>query len=239
MVLPQLEAVTDGTLAPIFPGMIPLSHKFRKWGGETKGSFHAPRRVRVSTRGTNRKSPCPLLLSLTANTQRSTSFITCQPASDMGKEEKSSVLSKFLAINSKPTTQTFPELPAVILWFRFTLAVLYGTYLGVTSARRNSGANLLFGFNFIVFVPSVYCSTFLAADQASYENKLLFSGVLSSTALMLLIWTYLYTSDHDSDAQALASILAGITRGSDGLLEGEIGIAVGGDSPPLVGESEF
>ncbi len=157
----------------------------------------------------------------------------------MVKEEKPSILSKFLAINSKPTKQTFPELPNVILWFRFTLAVLYGTYLGMASVQRSNGANLMFGFNFIVFVPSVYCSTFLGADQESYESKILFSGVLSSTALMLLIWTYLYTSDHDSDAQALASILAGAIQGNDSLLEGEIGIAVGGDVPPVTGESEF
>lgn len=126
----------------------------------------------------------------------------------------------------------------MIVWFRFLLAVLYGTYLGVPNSHRSSGANLLFGFNFIVFVPSLYCTTFLGAEQASFDNKLLTNGVVSSTALMLLLWTYFYTLEHDNDAEALAAILASsIGAGAD--IDGMDPDA--GDVPPggSIPESEF
>jgi hypothetical protein len=155
----------------------------------------------------------------------------------MVQEEKPSVLSKFVAINSKPTTETFPELPNLIFWFRFILAIFYGTYMGLGSVQRSSAASLMFGFNFIVFVPSMYCTTFLGAEQGSHDGKILYSGVLSGTALMLLIWTYIYTLQHDADAQALASILANSIMGETTLLGSEDGSA---DAiPPMTLESEF
>jgi len=163
----------------------------------------------------------------------------------MSKGEKESILSKFFAVNSKPTKETFPELPKILVWFRFTLAVLYGAYLGLGNSPRTSGADLIFGFNFIVFVPSVYCTTFLGAEQASYDNKILFSGVLSSTALLLLIWTYCYTVKHEAEVGALASILAysisGGVGGGDPILEsvGGAGEATLGDVPPMTQDSEF
>jgi hypothetical protein len=155
----------------------------------------------------------------------------------MSKEEKKSILSKFLSINSKPTKETFPELPNVLVWFRFVLAVIYGTYLGVVAPQRSSGANLLFGFNWIVFVPSIYCTTFLGAEQASYDNKILFSGVLSTSALMLLIWTYLYTSENEVDVQAMASILANSLIGESPIIGSDGGLA--GEVPPMTREAEF
>jgi hypothetical protein len=163
-------------------------------------------------------------------------------SSIMPKEEKPSVLSKFLAVNSKPTKETFPELPDVLIWFRCLLAVLYGTYLGFTPGRSNGGVNVLLGFNFITFVPVLYCSTFLGADQASYDNKILLSGVLSSGALMLLIWTYLYTLEHEADAQMLASILSSAVGAADessaSIVDGMGGEEVG-VPPPVAEDSEF
>ncbi len=159
--------------------------------------------------------------------------------SRMTKDGKPSLLSKFLAINSKPTKETFPELPDVIVWFRFVLALVYGIWLGMSPIYRSGGANLLFGLNFITFVPVMYCSTFLGADQEAYDNKIIFSGVLSSVALMLLIWTYMYSLEKEADAQVLASILFGMTAG-----EGDL-TADGSDSeglgsvPPVTQESEF
>ena len=155
----------------------------------------------------------------------------------MSKEEKPSVLSKFFSINSKPTLATFPELPNVLVWFRFVLALVYGLYLGLFAPQRSSGTNLLFGFNWIVFVPSIYCTTFLGAEQASFDNKILFSGVLSSSALMLLIWTYLYTSQNEADVQVMASILANSLIGENAILGSEDGIA--SEIPPMTGEAEF
>jgi hypothetical protein len=126
---------------------------------------------------------------------------------DEPQPPKESVLSKFFAINSKPTKETFPELPNVIVWFRFLLAIAYGVWLGMNPGNRAGGVNLLYGLNFITFLPVLYCSTFLGADQDSYENKIIFTGVLSSLALMLLIWTYMYTLQHENDTQALLTIL--------------------------------
>lgn len=126
----------------------------------------------------------------------------------MPEQEKPSLVSKFLAINSKPTKDTFPELPDVIVWFRFALAVGYGTFLGLNDTHRSGGANVIFGLNFVAFLPILYCSTYLGANQESYDNKLLFAGVINSVALMLLIWVYLYTSNHESDLAAMASILS-------------------------------
>mmetsp|Transcript_82110 Transcript_82110/g.230364 ORF Transcript_82110/g.230364 Transcript_82110/m.230364 type:complete len:158 (+) Transcript_82110:147-620(+) len=153
-------------------------------------------------------------------------------------EEKPSLLSKFLAVNSKPTKETFPELPDILVWFRCALAALYGTYLGLTPARENAGVNVLLGFNFITFVPVLYCSTFLGADQESYDNKILLTGLLSSGALMLLIWTYLYTLGHEADAQMLASILSSAMVGAEESIVDGVGGEEAGTIPP-VAESEF
>ena len=65
----------------------------------------------------------------------------------------------------------------------------------------------MMGLNFIVFVPMLYCTTFLGADSESYGTKLLFSGVVNAFATLLLIWIYLYTLDHVDDEKILASAL--------------------------------
>ena len=98
-----------------------------------------------------------------------------------------SQLKKFVSINSKPNQDTFPELPDVIVWFRFALALLYGSFLGLSNHSKGA-AGILFGLNFISFIPVLYCNFILGADSDSYGSKLYFSGVLNSLALMLLIW---------------------------------------------------
>ena len=72
-------------------------------------------------------------------------------------DEKKPVLYKFFALNSKPNAKTFPELPTVILWVRFILATGYGTWLGMSSQKGAAG--VMFGLNFIAFVPILYCNT--------------------------------------------------------------------------------
>jgi len=156
----------------------------------------------------------------------------------MQEETKPSLLSKLIAINSKPTQETFPELPDVIIWFRFVLAVAYGVFLGLQETHRSGGANVIFGLNFITFVPFIYCSTYLGVDQASYKSSILFAGVLNSLALMLLIWIYIYTANHESDVAALASILSSVT----GAGEDPITDATGSYEtipPPVAEETEF
>jgi hypothetical protein len=94
----------------------------------------------------------------------------------MSESKKESNLGKIFAVNSKPTATTFPELPDYIVWARFILAVGYGIWLG-TSGQSRGGAGLMFGLNFVVFLPMLYCTTFLGADSESYGTKILFSGV--------------------------------------------------------------
>lgn len=72
-------------------------------------------------------------------------------------ESKASILQKFFALNSKPTKETFPELPNMVIWMRFVLAACYGFWLGAGTQR--GGVGILFGLNFVTFVPILYCNT--------------------------------------------------------------------------------
>ena len=118
---------------------------------------------------------------------------------DSSKIEKMKrIMKKFLDFNSKPTMETFPELIDCTIWLRFVLAVFFGTWIGHESKNRG-GANILFGLNFITFLPILWAKTFLGADQDSYGSKLLFSGVVQGLALSMLIWIYFYTESHRSD----------------------------------------
>lgn len=152
--------------------------------------------------------------------------------------EKASPLAKFFAINSKPTKETFPELPDMIVWFRCILAIVYGLWLGTRGVARTGGANAIFGLNFVAFVPVVYCSTFLGADQESYNNRLLFAGVVNAVALLMLIWIYMYTLDHEADEQILSTFL-----GSDApevpVDTGSTGETFETTTQTIVEESEF
>ena len=120
---------------------------------------------------------------------------------------------------------------------RFCLGILYGCWLGVGTARSNSGANLIFGLNFVSFVPIVYCTIYLGADSDSYENKLLFSGVLNSVALLLLVWIYFYTAEHEDDEQILSAALKTVLGAATGSVSEEAGEAT--MNPPVVEDSEF
>ena len=124
----------------------------------------------------------------------------------------STLLKKFVTLNSKPTAETFPELPEIIVWLRFVLGLLYGTWLGFGGHDRG-GAGVLFGLNFVTFLPILYCTTYLGADSESYGSKIFFSGVINSFALMLLIWIYFYTVQHsDEEAKIADALLMGLTR---------------------------
>ena len=155
-------------------------------------------------------------------------------------EEKASSISKFFALNSKPTKETFPELPDYVVWARCILAILYGIWLGFSNIERSAVTNFAFGLNFVTFLPVVYCSTYLGADHEAYDNKLLFAGVFNATALLVLIWTYQYTMEHEQDEKIFASALVSTVKGAvgtadilDGFVDGDMAI------PPIVEESEF
>lgn len=84
-------------------------------------------------------------------------------------EKVKEVLKKAFAINSKPTEESFPELPDVLVWFRFILAVAYGTYLGLSGAR--SGVMPLQALNLICFVPLMYCRLYLGIDSETFASQ--------------------------------------------------------------------
>jgi hypothetical protein len=157
----------------------------------------------------------------------------------MSETKQSTPLQKFFAMNSKPTKDTFPELPDMVVWMRFILALTYGAWLGL-GAMSTGGANVIFGLNFVTFVPIVYCSTYLGADSDSYDTKIFFSGVINSVALLLLIWTYFYTLEHAEDEAKFSAALANAVTGA-------VNAAVNGSddgitmtvSEPVVEESEF
>lgn len=134
-------------------------------------------------------------------------------------------LKKAVAINSKPTTETFPELPQVLIWIRFVLGAAYGTYMGLQGVK--GGARLLQAVNLIGFLPYIYCRLYLGISENGEEGSfgtstIVFSGTAQAVALALLIWTYLYTAQMEDEELKLAALL--VARVSEN---------IGGDS--LVG----
>jgi hypothetical protein len=79
----------------------------------------------------------------------------------------------------------------------------------------------------------------LGANSESYGTKLLFSGVINSFALLLLIWIYFFTLEHADDEKTLVSALADVVVGSmanNNTSTEEMPIAA---DEPIVEDSEF
>ena len=164
------------------------------------------------------------------------------------------LLKKYVSLNSKPTEETFPELPTLVIWTRFVLAIIYGLWisLGQHGPGRTPGTSLMLGLNFITFLPALYCNTFLGADSESYGTKIYFSGVVNAMALMLLIWIYFYTLEHEEEEMKISQILLSLAANQNaaagaGDSAGDVagGAGAGGSEPivdtrlPLVEETEF
>mmetsp|Transcript_16742 Transcript_16742/g.40807 ORF Transcript_16742/g.40807 Transcript_16742/m.40807 type:complete len:149 (+) Transcript_16742:100-546(+) len=124
----------------------------------------------------------------------------------MTEKSEKTVLQKLLAVNSKPTKETFPELPDALIWLRAGLAVAYGCWLGM-STMASEGAGLLMGINLITFVPFIFCSTYLGANTDSYGSQILTSGTFNALALLLLIWIWFYTAEHENEENAIVAAL--------------------------------
>ena len=155
-------------------------------------------------------------------------------------EKQKRILGKFLSFNSKPTNETFRELPDALIWVRCVMALGYGYHLG---AKQIQGAAfLLYGLNFISFVPMFYCLAFLQADGDSYGTKLFLSGLPNAMALVFLLWIYFYTVQHATEAEQLQLLLATI-KPLDGATDGSIDDATrtleGEGAAPIAEESEF
>lgn len=115
------------------------------------------------------------------------------------------MLTKTFAINSKPTEQSFPELPEVLTWFRFVLGLAYGIFLGVKGIRN--GFMVVQALNLICFVPYVYAKLYLGIAEDVYPTQVIFAGTPNAIALCLLIWIYLFTLQHSSEEGQLAALV--------------------------------
>eukprot|EP00934_Nitzschia_sp_Nitz4_P001931 Nitzschia sp. Nitz4//scaffold3_size479765//170762//173366//NITZ4_000070-RA/size479765-processed-gene-0.306-mRNA-1//-1//CDS//3329550668//1931//frame0 len=142
------------------------------------------------------------------------------------------LLGKFFSPNSKPTAETFPELPAMVIWTRCILAILHSVYVGLYSVRPG-GVDFLLGLNLVAFVPMTFCNFYLGVDHESYNDQILFAGLANGLALMMLIWTYLYTLNHEEDEMLLGKVIASLVN--ETIMED--GTVV--DEPVPVAESEF
>jgi len=130
-------------------------------------------------------------------------------------EKQSRILGKFLSFNSKPTLQTFPELPECLTWMRFALAINYGIYLGLSYQTNEKGAiPLIMGLNFVTFAPMLYSAVILRADNDSYNGKLLFVGLPNAMALIFLIWIYYYTLGHEEEEETMKRLLIAAQQAS-------------------------
>ena len=69
------------------------------------------------------------------------------------------------------------------------------------------GAGLLMGINLITFVPFIFCSTYLGANTDSYGSQILTAGTFNALALLLLIWIWFYTAQHESEENAIIASL--------------------------------
>ena len=155
------------------------------------------------------------------------------------------MLGKFLSFGSKPNAENFKELPDCLVWMRFVLAISYGVfYLGASSVENKQGATpLLMALNFVSFGPMIYCMLILQADNESYGGKLFFAGLPNAMALVLLIWIYYYTLNHEEEEQKLAGLLSDLASKAAASVEDALG-GEGGEGGndayvPPVDEPEF
>ena len=145
------------------------------------------------------------------------------------------VLRKSVAINSRPNEESFPELPTVLIWMRFCLAVAYGTYIGRRGVK--AGAMVLQALNLVAFLPFMYCRLFLGTDAEAYGTQIIFSGTLQAVALAVLIWIYFYTAQMEEQELRLADLL--IAPSGDAVGGEHDQIVVETIALPVVEEDEF
>jgi hypothetical protein len=115
------------------------------------------------------------------------------------------VLRKAIALQSRPTEESFGELPDVLVWMRALIAIAFGAFLGFHQVK--SGAAFVQGLNLITFVPFVYCRFFLGTQTGQFDMPAVAGGTLPALALFLLTWIYLFTAAFPSDEVRLAAAL--------------------------------
>jgi len=168
-------------------------------------------------------------------------------------KKSTSTWSKLTAYQSKPTEETFPELPDILIWLRIVLGVFYGISLGL---RNQVGwVGILFALNVTTMLPTVYVSAFLGADPDKFKQGLTFVGVPNAMATCLLVWIIVFTHQHEEEesafaravVQKVADVVTAATAGGEGGEGNEESTAGGGDSaaetagegPASVEDTEF
>jgi hypothetical protein len=153
--------------------------------------------------------------------------------SSWSSQEFLGTIRKMVAINSRPTEASFPELPTVVIWMRAVLAISYGWYLGSRNIR--SGVMVINMLNLVAFIPVMYCRLYLNVQSTDqYSGSILFSGLFQSMALAILVWIYCFTSQHEETELKLSNFLVLPTAPIS--LEDNDGI--GTESSPVVSVSE-
>ncbi|GAX16737.1 hypothetical protein FisN_21Hu180 [Fistulifera solaris] len=128
-------------------------------------------------------------------------------------EKVKATIGKALSVNSKPTEETFSELPDVLIWFRAVLGLTYGIFMGLKGIR--SGPALVQAVNLIVFIPFMYSRFYLGVEMDHFASQIYFSGTFNALALFLLIWICLYTAEHEEDENQLAALLVSSSKVGD------------------------
>ncbi|GKY96442.1 hypothetical protein MPSEU_000603700 [Mayamaea pseudoterrestris] len=134
---------------------------------------------------------------------------------DDGKKTSSLsiLLQKMMAVDSKPTEETFEELPNVIFWMRAVIGAALGIFLGV---QKFIGASVLMHcLNCLFFIPVTYVYLYLGvktdSDQFGGIWKLLWLGVAPAMGLCLLVWIYILTASNEQQVELLNTMLVNVT----------------------------
>jgi hypothetical protein len=110
-------------------------------------------------------------------------------------EKELKIFTKLVSLGSRPTPETFRELPDCMIWMRFVMAVSYSVFFFWHKETENArgAVPLLMALNVVAFVPLLYCKLALLVDTDAYDGKLIFDGLANAMALVLLMWIYFYT----------------------------------------------
>jgi hypothetical protein len=87
---------------------------------------------------------------------------------------------------------------------------------------------------------SLYCvsRTFLNADTQSYGGKIVFSGVANAMALLLLLWMYFYSLEHEGEEGKIQSAIAALLSVAASGSSGEDAADSGAEIPILMNEAQ-
>ena len=111
--------------------------------------------------------------------------------------------SKFADPFSRPSPETFPELPDCVAIVRILVGFTYGLSLGYRDVV--GGFGVMMGCSAVMFLPLIYVEQFLKAQVNAYSANIAVTGVVYGMASCLLVWIIFYNMNH---ADLLEDIVA-------------------------------